>query len=312
MDAYSQDLRDRVLRALERGDRPTAIADRFEVSRVWVYQVRNRLTQTGQRGSLPIGGHRRSRLAGMEPTLRAWLKETGDLTLAELCARLAAHGIAIKVPALWHQLDKWKLTLKKTLHASEQERADVQAARREWQAAQPTLDITKLVFLDETGASTNMARRYGRAPRGERCIGSVPHGHWHTTTFVAGLRHDDITAPMVADGTMTGALFLKYVQEFLCPTLHPGDIVIADNLRSHKVAGVKEAVEAMGAHIRYLPPYSPDLNPIEKLFAKLKALLRKAATRTVDALWTEIGRLLDRFTPDECARYFASSGYVKT
>lgn len=112
MDAYSQDLRDRVLRALERGDRPTAIANRFEVSRVWVYQVRNRLMQTGQRSSLPIGGHRQSRLAGMEPTLRAWLKETGDLTLAEMCARLAAHGIAIKVPALWHQLDKWKLTLK--------------------------------------------------------------------------------------------------------------------------------------------------------------------------------------------------------
>lgn len=188
----------------------------------------------------------------------------------------------------------------------------MQAARREWQASQPALDITKLVFLDETGASTNMARRYGRAPRGERCIASVPHGHWHTTTFIAGLRHDDITAPMVADGAMTGALFLKYVQEFLCPTLHPGDIVIADNLRSHKVAGVKEAVEAVGAHIRYLPPYSPDLNPIEKLFAKLKALLRKAAPRTVDALWKEIGTLLDRFTPDECSRYFASSGYVNT
>jgi transposase len=114
MDAYSQDLRDRVLRALERGDGPTAIANRFEVSRVWVSQVRNRLTQTGQRGRLPIGGHRRSRLAGMESTLRAWLKETGDLTLAELCARLAAHGIAITVPALWHQLDTWKLTFKKT------------------------------------------------------------------------------------------------------------------------------------------------------------------------------------------------------
>jgi transposase len=188
----------------------------------------------------------------------------------------------------------------------------VQATRREWQAAQPALDITKLVFLDETGTSTNMARRYGRAPRGERCVGSMPHGHWHTTTFIAGLRHDDITAPMVTDGAMTGALFLTYVQEFLCPTLHPGDIVIADNLRSHKVAGVKAAVEAVGARLGYLPPYSPDLNPIEKLFAKLKALLRKAAPRTVDALWTDIGRLLDCFTPDECTRYFASSGYVKT
>lgn len=114
MDAYSQDLRDRVLRALERGDRPTAIANRLEVSRVWVYQVRTRLKQTGQRGRLPIGGHRRSRVVGMEATLRAWLKETGDLPLAEMCARLAEHGIAINVPALWHQLDKWKLTLKKT------------------------------------------------------------------------------------------------------------------------------------------------------------------------------------------------------
>jgi transposase len=113
MEAYSQDLRDRVLRALARGERPTAIANRFEVSRVWVYQVRNRLTQTGQRSSFPIGGHRQSRVAGMESTLRAWLKETGDLTLAELCTRLAGHGIAIKVPALWHQLDKWKLTFKK-------------------------------------------------------------------------------------------------------------------------------------------------------------------------------------------------------
>ncbi len=141
---------------------------------------------------------------------------------------------------------------------------------------------------------------------------SMPHGHWHTTTFVTGLRHDDITAPMVADGAMTGALFLKYVQEFLCPTLHPGDLVIADNLCSHKVADVKEAVEAVAAHIRYLPPHSPDLNPIENLFATLNALLRKAAPRTVDALWTDIGRLLDCFTSDECLRYFASSGHVKT
>jgi transposase len=245
----------------------------------------------------------------MESTVRAWLKETGDLTLAELCTRLAAHGIAITVPALWHQLDKWKLTFKKPRHASEHDRTEVQAARREWQAAQPVLDITKLVFLDETGASTNMARRDGR---GARCGASVPHGHWHTTTVVAGLRYDDITAPMVADGAMTGALFLKYVQEFLCPTLHPGDLVIADHLRKHKVAGVNAAVEAVGAHLRYLPPYSPDLNPIEQLFAKLKTLLRKAAPRTVDALWTDIGRRLDCFTPDECTRYFASSGSVKT
>jgi len=132
------------------------------------------------------------------------------------------------------------------------------------------------------------------------------------TTFIAALRCDDVTAPMVVDGPMNGALFLAYVREFLCPTLKPGDVVVADNLSSHKVAGVREAVEAVGATIRYLPPYSPDLNPIEKFFAKLKALLRRAGTRSVDALWDRIGTLLDLFSPQECGNYFASCGYVST
>jgi transposase len=198
------------------------------------------------------------------------------------------------------------------VHASEQERADVQATRRAWSEAQPQMDIEKLVFIDETWTSTNMTRRYGRAPRGQRCIGSAPHGHWKTTTFVAGLRHRQLTAPLVADGPMDGEMFLAYVRQFLCPTLRPGDIVILDNLASHKVAGVKEAIAAVGAKLLYLPPYSPDLNPIEKLFAKLKALLRKAAKRTVEALWNEIGELLNTLSPTECANYFASSGYVYT
>jgi len=188
----------------------------------------------------------------------------------------------------------------------------VQQARREWRKQQPAWDITKLVFIDETGASTNMTRTRGRAPVGERCVASVPHGHWHTTTFVAGLRYNDLTAPMVLDGPMDGEAFLAYVQTFLVPTLQPGDLVIADNLPGHQVAGVREAIEATGATLRYLPPYSPDLNPIEKLFSKLKALLRKAALRTVEELWDHIGQLLQRFTPEECANYFASSGYVKT
>ncbi len=182
-------------------------------------------------------------------------------------------------------------------------------ARIEWKESQPTLDVTKLVFLDETGASTHMTRARGRAPKGERCIASVPNGHWKTTTFIAGLRVGEITAPMVLDGPMNGEAFLVYVRDFLCPTLKPGDIVIADNLSSHKVEGVREAIEAVGANLRYLPPYSPDLNPIEKLFSKLKALLKKAAHRTVEALWNEIGKLLDAFSPTECANYFKSSGY---
>lgn len=185
----------------------------------------------------------------------------------------------------------------------------MQAARREWIERQPTLDVTKLVVLDETGASTHMTRTRGRAPKGERCVARVPHGHWKTTTFIAGLRYNDITAPMVLDGPMDGEAFLVYVRTCLCPTVHPGDIVIADNLRSHKVAGVREAIEVAGATLRYLPPYSPDLNPIEKLFSKLKTLLRKAAKRSVDALWNEIGQLLQRFSPEECTNYFQSSGY---
>jgi transposase len=198
------------------------------------------------------------------------------------------------------------------LHADERERADVQAARRAWSEAQAGMDIEKLVFIDETWTSTGMTRLYGRAPKGQRCIASAPHGHWNTTTFVAGLRHRQLTAPLVADGPMDGELFLAYVRQFLCPTLRAGDIVILDNLSSHKVAGVQEAITAAGAILLYLPPYSPDLNPIEKLFAKLKALLRKAAKRSVETLWNQIGELLDTLTSSECENYFASSGYVYT
>ncbi len=188
----------------------------------------------------------------------------------------------------------------------------MQAARREWIENQASLDVKKLVFLDETGASTNMTRTRGRAPKGERCVASAPHGHWKTTTFIAGLRVDEITAPMVLDGPMNGAAFLAYVEQVLCPTLKSGDIIVADNLPSHKIAAARQAIEARGAKLHFLPPYSPDLNPIEKLFSKLKALLRKAAHRTVDALWSEIGSLLNAFSPDECKNYFQSSGYVQT
>ena len=176
----------------------------------------------------------------------------------------------------------------------------------------PTMDVEKLVFIDETWTSTNMTRRYGRAPKGRRCLASAPYGHWQTTTFVGALRRLRLTAPMVTDGPMDGEMFLAYVGKFLCPTLQPGDIVILDNLSSHKVAGVEEAITATGATVLYLPPYSPDLNPIEKFFSKLKALLRKAAKRETDTLWQEIGQLLNTVSPSECANYFASCGYVHT
>jgi transposase len=169
-----------------------------------------------------------------------------------------------------------------------------------------------LVFIDETWATTNMTRRYGRAPRGERVIASVPHGHWKTSTFVAGLRLDGMTAPLVIDGAMNGETFLAYVEQFLAPTLKPGDLVIMDNLPSHKVAGVRQAIEARDAELIYLPPYSPDLNPIEQAFAKLKALLRKAAARSVEALWHVIGESLSRYSPTECENYLADAGYRRS
>jgi transposase len=186
----------------------------------------------------------------------------------------------------------------------------VAAARAQWAQNQAELDPERLVFLDETGTSTNMARQRGRSPRGERLIGKVPHGHWKTTTFVAGLRSTALTAPGVIDGPMNGTAFLAYIEQVLTPSLAPGDIVVMDNLSAHKVPGIREAIEAAGASLLYLPPYSPDFNPIEQLFAKLKALLRKAAERSVEDLWNRIGYLLEAFTSSECTNYFRNAGYA--
>ena len=157
-----------------------------------------------------------------------------------------------------------------------------------------------------------LTRRCGRAPKGKRCIGSAPHGHWKTTTFVGALRRRRLTAPMVTDGPMDGEMFPASVRQLLFPTLQPEDTVILDNLSSHKVSGVEEAIRAAGATLLYLPPYSPDFNPIEKLFSKLKALLRKAAKRSMDALWKQIGHLFNAVTSEECSNFFASCGYVNT
>jgi len=165
------------------------------------------------------------------------------------------------------------------------------------------------VFIDETGASTKMARRYGRSPRGERCRAPVPHGHWKTTTFVGALRLGGMTAPMILDGAMHGDAFLAYVEQVLVPTLAPGDIVVMDNLPAHKPTAVRDAIEAAGAELRFLPPYSPDFNPIEMAFSKFKAFLKKTAARTKDDLWDAIAQAIETFTPQECENYFAAAGY---
>lgn len=191
----------------------------------------------------------------------------------------------------------------------EQDRPDILRRRLAWFDGQLDLDPAKLIFIDETGLSTKMARLRGRAPRGERCRAGVPHGHWKTTTFTGALRLTGMTAPFVYDGAMNGNVFLAYVEQVLVPTLEAGDIVVMDNLPAHKAAGVRDAIEAAGASLLYLPPYSPDFNPIENAFAKLKALLRAKAERTVTALWDAVGPLLNLFTPAECANYFKAAGY---
>ena len=182
--------------------------------------------------------------------------------------------------------------------------------RLRWKAHQGRFDPARLIFIDETWAKTNMTRVRGWAPRGHKLLAKVPQGHWRTLTFLAALRYDRINAPCVIDGPINGESFLAYVEQVLVPTLKAGDIVVIDNLGSHKGKAVRRAIRAAGARLFFLPPYSPDLNPIEQVFAKLKTLLRKASERTVEATWRRIGSLLQVFTPQECANYFRNAGYA--
>jgi transposase len=195
------------------------------------------------------------------------------------------------------------------VRASEQDRADVAAARREWQRVTTGIDPARFVFLDESGGATDMLRRYGRSHRGARVHDHAPHRHWQTSTFVAGLRVDGLTAPGLLDGPMDGDCFLAYLDQVLVPTLQPGDLVVMDNLAAHKVDGVRERIAAVGATVWYLPPYSPDFNPIELWFAKFKALLRTARRRTVEELWTTVAACLASFSSTECRNYFRHCGY---
>lgn len=200
----------------------------------------------------------------------------------------------------------------KVLRAAEQFRPDVAAHREIWKLMQSGFDPEKLVFLDETCAKTNMTRPRGRALCGERLVCHAPFGHRKTTTFLAGLRLNGLIAPLVIDGAVNGAVFVNYVRQHLATVLHSEDILIMDNLNSHKVAGVHEAIEEVGARVLYLPPPCLDFNPIEQVFSKLKWLLCRSGCRTVDALWETCGQLLDRFPAHECANYLKHCGYRYT
>ncbi|MGH1571859.1 IS630 family transposase [Methylobacterium sp. P31] len=307
--AYSQDLRERVVEAAGATSRRQA-AKRFGVGAATAIRWMTALATTGTVAARPQGRARRSKLDPHEAFLRALIAERDDVTLEEMRVRLKdEHDLTVGLGTLWSFLDARGLTYKKTAHATEQDRPDVRAARQAWFEGQPDLDPSRLVFIDETWTATNMARRRGRCARGERLRSGVPHGHWKTTTFVAGLRLSGLAAPFVLDGPINRDTFQTYVERVLVPELAPGDTVVMDNLGSHKGPAVRAAIEAAGARLLFLPPYSPDFNPIEMAFSKLKALLRKAAERSVEGLWAAIGRLIDTITPDECANFFAAAGY---
>src|SRR5881275_2361739 len=297
--ALSFDLRARVLAAIDAGLSCRQAATRFGVSASSAIRWQAMRRASGDARPKPQGGDRLShRTEAHTELIHAALDEVPDITLPELKARLAEQGAFVSVSALWRFCRRHQITRKKkTAHAAEQDRPDIRKRREAWFEGQLDRDPARLVFIDETWASTNMARRYGRAPRGRRLRVGVPHGRWKTTTFVAGLRTSGVVAPLVLDGPINRAAFEAYVEKVLVPELRPGDVVILDNLSSHKGPRVRALIEAAGAKLLYLPPYSPDFNPIENAFAKLKALLRKAAERTIDALWAAIGRLIGRFTP---------------
>ncbi|UPT87849.1 IS630 family transposase [Bradyrhizobium barranii subsp. apii] len=312
--ALSVDLRQRVVAAIDGGMSCRQAAERFGVSAASAIRWRARLKKVGDIVPKRQGGDRKSqRIEAHSQLILEAVTARPDITLAELRELLKRHGISTGIASLWRFFQRRKITLKKkTAHAAEQRRGDINAAREEWFEGQIDLDPERLVFIDETSANTKMARRYGRSPRGERCRAAIPHGHWKTTTFTAGLRSDGLIAPLVLDGPMDGDAFLAYVEQLLAPSLRPGDTVIMDNLPAHKVHGVREAIQAVGASLLYLPPYSPDFNPIEMAFSKLKALLRTAAARTMPDLWQAIANALKRFSPEECQNYLVAAGYDAT
>ena len=287
-----------------------ATAALFGVSVSSVVKWCQRFRATGNVAAYWMGGHRPRVLAAEREWLLARLAEKPDLTLRALVAEMIDRGIPASYGAVWRLLKAEGITVKKSLFAAEQDRPDVARRRVRWKKYQGRLDSRRLVFIDETWTKTNMTRRHGRCLRGRRLVAKVPHGRWRTLTFLAALRHDRIEAPCVIDGPINGLSFLAYVEQVLLPTLSTGDIVIMDNLGSHKRQAIRRLIRTVGAKLFFLPPYSPDLNPIEQVFAKLKTLLRKADERTVEATWRRIGSLLDCFTPAECANYLVNSGYA--
>jgi transposase len=311
--AYTMDLRERVVETFRSGRSREETATLFRVSQSSVQRWSRLDREKGSVAALKMGGHRPFALASERDGIIKRIAQQPDLPLRTLRAELQGRGINVSYFAVWNIVDRAGLSFKKkALHASEQDRPNVARRRLQWQQRQDKVDPRRLVFIDETWTKTNMTPIRGRCPVGQRLIAKVPHGHRKTLTFVAALRCDGIHAPCLLDQPINAISFRVYVEQFLVPTLRPGDVVVMDNLSSHKGPAIRKAIRAAGAKLIFLPPYSPDLNPIEQVFAKLKTLLRKANARTIEAVSEAIAKLLDEYTVEECANYLVNSGYGST
>jgi len=308
------ELRSRVIGYVDEGHGHRQAARHFRVSPKFVNDLVKLRRETGcltPRRQGNGGGH--GKLVDVTGWLEARVTAKSGITLDELVAELAeTHGIDVHRATVWRVLRGLGLSHKKTVQALEQKRKDVAGLRHVWIARrQPFManHLERLAFIDETAIKTNMAKTTGWAPRGQRLVDHAPFGHWRTQTFVAALRHDRLDAPWVIDGAMNAEMFDLYTKTQLVPTLRPGDVVILDNLSSHKSSAAAAALRDIGAWFLFLPPYSPDLNPIEMAFSKLKALIRKAAARTYDQLWAAVGQVCNLFSDEECYNYFKAAGY---
>ncbi|MBN9149696.1 MULTISPECIES: IS630 family transposase [Nitrobacteraceae] len=306
----SIDLRQRAVAAVSKGESCRAAAARFGVAVSSVVKWSQRYRATGSVRPGKMGGHCKSVLEPHGGFIKERIRQTSQLTLHALKEELAGRGVRVSHNAVWLFMRREGLRFKKTLFALEQGRSDVARRRRRWLSWQAGLDPQRLVFIDETWIKSNMAPLRGWGLRGERVRGFAPYGRWRTMTFLGALRCDALTAPCLFDGPINGECFRAYVEQQLVPCLRPGDIVIMDNLGSHKPAALRRLIKAAGTRLWYLPPYSPDLNPIEQAFAKIKHWMRAAQKRTLDEICRNLGSLIATIQPAECANYFANAGYA--
>jgi transposase len=306
---YSLDLRTRVVAAIEGGMSRNQAAKRFGVAISTAIGWTRRVEETGSVASGQMGGHKPRAISGEHAVWLAQRIREADFTLRGLVVELGERGLRVDYRSVWEFVHAEKLSFKKSVVAGERSRPDIARRRAQWTKYQGRIDPERLVFIDETWTRTDMAALRGWAPRGQRLAAKVPHGRWKTMTFLAALRHDRIEAPWFIEGPIDGESFRTYIERVLRPTLRHGDIVVMDNLGSHKGKIVRQLIRSAGAKLLFLPKYSPDLNPIEQVFAKIKHLLRKAAARTVEAVCAAIGQALKAFTPEECGNYLANSGY---